>query len=47
MQETPYYEEYDALEWGRERKINLGGWWTPEYCDAIHHVALVVPYRDR
>ena len=27
--------------------VFIGGEWTPESCKARHHVALIVPYRDR
>lgn len=31
----------------QNRKINPGGWWRPPQCHYRHHVAIIIPYRDR
>ena len=30
-----------------EQNILIGGRWEPNYCKARHHVAILIPYRNR
>ncbi len=38
--------DWDKLE-SLNPEVELGGTWEPRNCTSRHHVAIIIPYRDR
>jgi hypothetical protein len=40
-------EDFDDKITAQSLNLEIGGIWAPKTCNPVHHVSLIVPYRDR